>query len=182
LVSLGLYPDKPIRLVGLVKDVRRSHDPHRSRRVAKDDRERAGQGDRLEAGQRDHRIDRIVNSPKLERTLANIEKATGDIDRLVNRVDSQVEPLSADARRTMEEARVTLGEANKALASARGALAQAEKTSPSMKGSRAGRIQPAGDPFVGAGCLDESRKAIVECRGSPPRALLGYEVGTTLKR
>ncbi|HLN91692.1 MAG TPA: MlaD family protein [Patescibacteria group bacterium] len=184
LVSLGLYPDKPIRLVGLVKDVPEiptiptGLDELQKTIENVPVKAIAAKLDNVITG-----IDRIVNSPKLERTLANIEKATGDIDRLVNRVDSQVEPLSADARRTMEEARVTLGEANKALASARGALAQAEKALAFNEGVPGQVATSLLETLSSArGALDESRKALVEVQGLTSQSpYLGYEVGTTLE-
>ena len=119
-------------------------------------------------------IDRFVNSPELQRTVVNLEKATGDIDRLVKRVDSQVEPLS-DVRRTLEEA-------NKTLASAQGAIAQAEKTLAFKEGVPGQVAENLRDPHFRPGALDESRKALVEVQGlTSQSAYLGYEAGSTLE-
>jgi len=177
LVSLGLHPDKPIRLVGLVKDVPEiptiptGLDELQKTIENVPVKEIAAKLDNVVTG-----IDRIVNSPGLKRTLANIEKATGDIDRLVNRVDSQVEPLSADVRRTLEEA-------NKTLASAQGTLAQAEKTLAFKEGVPGQVATSLLETLSSArSSLDESRKALVEVQGlTSQSAYLGYEVGTTLE-
>src|SRR5512146_889585 len=96
-VSLAFYPDKPTRLVGLIKDVPEIPTvPTTVEEMQKTIenlpvKEIARKLDNVITG-----IDRIVNSPEMQRTIANIEKATGNIDRLSKRVDSQVEPLSAD--------------------------------------------------------------------------------------
>lgn len=183
-VSLGLYPDKPIRLVGLVKDVPEIPTiPTTLEEMQKTIenvpiKEIARKLDNVITG-----IDRIVNSPELQRTFANMEKATGNVDRLVKRVDSQVEPLSADIRRTLEEVQGTLGEANRALASARGTLAQAEKTLTFREGMTGQVAESLLATLSSAqSSLDESRKALVEVQGlTSQSAYLGYEIGSTLE-
>ena len=183
-VSLGLYPDKPIRLVGLVKDVPEIPTiPTTLEEMQKTIenvpiKEIARKLDNVITG-----IDRIVNSPEMQRTIANMGKTTGNIDRLVKRVESQVEPLSADARRTLEEVRGTLDEANKTLASAKGALAQAEKTLAAKEGVPGQVAESLLATLSSArGSLEESRKALVEVQGlTSQSAYLGYEVGTTLE-
>ena len=183
-VSLGLYPDKPIRLVGLVKDVPEIPTIPTSLEELQKTIENvpikviAAKLDNVVTG-----IDRIVNSPELQRTVASIEKTTLSIDRLVKRVDSQVEPLSSDARRTLEEVRGTLGEANKTLASAQGALAQAEKTLAAEEGVPGQVAESLLATLSSArSSLEESRKALVEVQGLTSQSTyLGYEVGTTLE-
>jgi paraquat-inducible protein B len=176
-VNLGFYPDKPIRLVGLVKDVPEIPTiPTALEELQKTIenvpiKEIAGKLDNVITG-----IDRIVNSPELQRTFANMEKATGNIERLVKRVDSQVEPLSADVRRTLEEA-------NKTLVSARGTLAQAEKTLAFNEGVPGQAVESLLATLASArSSLEESRKALVEAQGlTSQSAYLGYEVGSTLE-
>ncbi len=183
-VNLGFYPDKPDRLVGLVKDVPEIPTvPTALEELQKTIenvpiKEIAGKLDNVITG-----IDRIVHSPELQRTFANLERATGSIDRLAKRVDSQVEPLSADARRTLGEVRGTLDEANKTLASAQGALAQAEKTLAAKEGVPGQVAESLLATLSSArSSLEESRKALVEVQGlTSQSAYLGYEVGTTLE-
>jgi len=176
-IGLDLYPDKPVRLVGMIKDVPEIPTiPPTLEEISKTVgtlplKEIAGKLDNVLTG-----IARLVNSPELQRTVANMEKATGDIDRLVKRVDSQVEPLSADVRRTLEEA-------NKTLASAQGALAQAEKTL-AFKEGVPGQVAESLLATLSSvrSSLDESRKALVEVQGlTSQSAYLGYEAGSTLE-
>jgi len=176
-IGLDLYPDKPVRLVGMIKDVPEIPTiPPTLEEISKTVgnlplKEIAGKLDNVLTG-----IARLVNSPELQRTVANMEKATGDIDRLVKRVDSQVEPLSADVRRTLEEA-------NKTLASAQGALAQAEKTL-AFKEGVPGQVAEGLLATLSSvrSSLDESRKALVEVQGlTSQSAYLGYEAGSTLE-
>jgi len=183
-ISLGFYPDKPIRLVGLVKDVPEIPTvPTTLEEMQKTVenlplKEIAGKLDNVMTG-----LDRIVNSPELQRTFANLERTSGSIDRLAKRVDSQVEPLSADVRQTLEVARGTLGEANRALASARGALAQAEKTLAFNDGVP-GRVADSLLATLSSvrNSLEESRKALVEVQALASQSVsLGYEAGSTLE-
>jgi len=183
-VSLGLYPDKPIRLVGLVKDVPEIPTiPTTLEEMQKTIenvpiKEIARKLDNVITG-----IDRIVNSPELQRTFTGMEKTTLSIERLVNHVDSQVEPLSIDVRRTLVEVQGTLGETNRVLASARGTLAQAEKTLAFREGV-AGQVAESLLMTLASArsSLDESRKALLEAQGlTSQSAYLGYEVGSTLE-
>jgi len=177
LVSLGLYPDKPIRLVGLVKDVPEIPTvPTALEEMQKTIenvpiREIAAKLDNVMIG-----IDRIVNSRELQRTFANMEKASGNIDRLAKRLDSQVEPLSADVRRTLEEVQGTL-------AFARETLAQAEKSLAFKEGVPGQVAESVLMTLASArSSLDESHKALVEAQGlTSQSAYLGYEVGSTLE-
>jgi paraquat-inducible protein B len=183
-INLGFYPDKPVRLVGLVKDVPEIPTvPTTLEELQKTVeslplKEIAGKLDNVVTG-----IDRIVNSPELQRTLANLERTSGSIDRLAKRVDSHVEPLSADVRQTLEIARGTLGEANKTLASARGALEQAEKTLSFTEGVP----RQVADSLLATlsstrSSLEESRKALLEVQGLASQSTqLEYEAGSTLK-
>jgi paraquat-inducible protein B len=176
-IGLDLYPDKPVRLVGMIKDVPEIPTiPPTLEEISKTIGELPVKQivwklDNVITG-----IGRLVNSPELQRTVVNLEKATGDIDRLVKRVDSQVEPLSADVRRTLEEA-------NKTLASAQGALAQAEKTL-AFKEGVPGQVAESLLATLSSvrSSLDESRKALVEVQGlTSQSAYLGYEAGSTLE-
>lgn len=183
-INLGLYPDKPVRLVGLVKDVPEIPTvPTTFEEMQKTVeglplKQIVGRLDNVVTG-----IDRIVNSPELQRTLANLERTSGSIDRLAKRVDTLVEPLSADVRQTLEVARGTLGEANQALASARGALARAEKTlafNEGVPGQVADSLLATLSTVQSS--LEESRKALVEVQGlTSQSANLGYQVGSTLE-
>lgn len=176
-ISLGFYPDKPIRLVGLIRDVPEIPTvPTAMEELQKTlenvpIREIAAKLDNVITG-----IDRIVNSPELNRAIANLERTTADISRLVKHVESQVEPLSADVHRTLDEA-------NKALVSARGALSQAEKTlafQEGVPGQVAERLLLTLDAARTA--LDESRKTLVEVQGlTSQSAFLGYEISSTLE-
>ena len=176
-VGLDLYPDKPVRLVGMIKDVPEIPTiPPTLEELEKTIGELPVKQivwklDNVITG-----IGRLVNSPELQRTVVNLEKATGDIDRLVKRVDSQVEPLSADVRRTLEEA-------NKTLASAQGALAQAEKTLAFKEGVPGQVAENLLATLTSArSALDESRKAFVAVQDlASQSAYLGYEAGSTLE-
>jgi len=176
-IGLGLYPDKPVRLVGMIKDVPEIPTiPPTLEELEKTIGELPVKQivwklDNVITG-----IDRLVNSPELQRTVVNLEKATGDIDRLVKRVDSQVEPLSADVRRTLEEA-------NKTLASAQGALAQVEKTLAFKEGVPGQVAENLLATLTSArSALDESRKAFVVVQDlASQSAYLGYEAGSTLE-
>jgi paraquat-inducible protein B len=176
-IGLGLYPDKPVRLVGMIKDVPEIPTiPPTLEELEKTIGELPVKQivwklDNVMAG-----VDRIVNSPELKRTVVNLEKATGDIDRLVKRVDSEVGPLSADIHRTLEVADNTL-------ASARGTLAQAEKTLAFNEGVPGQVAENLLATLTSARtALDESRKALVEVQGlTSQSAYLGYETGSTLE-
>ena len=176
-IGLDLYPDKPVRLVGMIKDVPEIPTiPPTLEELEKTIGELPVKQivwklDNVITG-----IDRLVNSPELQRTVVNLEKATGDIDRLVKRVDSQVEPLSADVRRTLEEA-------NKTLASAQGALAQAEKTLAFKEGVPGQVAENLLATLTSArSALDESRKTFVAVQDlASQSAYLGYEAGSTLE-
>jgi paraquat-inducible protein B len=183
-ISLGFYPDKPYRMIGVVMDVPEIPTvPTPLEELQKTVeslplKEIAGKLDNVVAG-----IDRIVNSPEMQRTVVNLERATRSVDRLVTRADNQVEPLAAEFRRTMEEARVTLGEANKALAAAQGALAQAEKTLAFREGVPGQIAESLLATLASArSALDESKKALVEMQGLTSQSVyLGYEAGTALE-
>lgn len=176
-IGLDLYPDKPVRLVGMIKDVPEIPTiPPTLEELEKTIGELPVKQivwklDNVITG-----IGRLVNSPELQRTVVNLEKATGDIDRLVKRVDSQVEPLSADVRRTLEEA-------NKTLASAQGALAQVEKTLVFKEGVPGQVAENLLATLASArSALDESRKAFVAVQDlASQSAYLGYEAGSTLE-
>ena len=177
-IGLGLYPDKPVRLVGMIKDVPEIPTiPPTLEEFSKTIGELPVKQivwklDNVITG-----IDRLVNSPELQRTVVNLEKATGDIDRLVKRVDSQVEPLSSDVRRTLEEA-------NKTLASAQGALAQTEKTLAFKEGVPGQIAENLLATLTSArSALDESRKALVAVQDlTSQSAYLGYEADSTLEQ
>lgn len=177
-IGLGLYPDKPVRLVGMIKDVPEIPTiPLTLEELEKTIGELPVKQivwklDNVITG-----IDRLVNSPELQRTVVNLEKATGDIDRLVKRVDSQVEPLSSDVRRTLEEA-------NKTLASAQGALAQTEKTLAFKEGVPGQIAENLLATLTSArSALDESRKALVAVQDfTSQSAYLGYEADSTLEQ
>lgn len=177
-IGLGLYPDKPVRLVGMIKDVPEIPTiPLTLEELEKTIGELPVKQivwklDNVITG-----IDRLVNSPELQRTVVNLEKATGDIDRLVKRVDSQVEPLSSDVRRTLEEA-------NKTLASAQGALAQTEKTLAFKEGVPGQIAENLLATLTSARiALDESRKALVAVQDfTSQSAYLGYEADSTLEQ
>lgn len=177
-IGLGLYPDKPVRLVGMIKDVPEIPTiPPTLEELEKTIGELPVKQivwklDNVITG-----IDRLVNSPELQRTVVNLEKATGDIDRLVKRVDSQVEPLSSDVRRTLEEA-------NKTLASAQGALAQTEKTLAFKEGVPGQIAENLLATLTSArSALDESRKALVAVQDfTSQSAYLGYEADSTLEQ
>lgn len=177
-IGLGLYPDKPVRLVGMIKDVPEIPTiPPTLEELEKTIGELPVKQiveklDNVITG-----IDRLVNSPELQRTVVNLEKATGDIDRLVKRVDSQVEPLSSDVRRTLEEA-------NKTLASAQGALAQTEKTLAFKEGVPGQIAENLLATLTSARiALDESRKALVAVQDfTSQSAYLGYEADSTLEQ
>ncbi|NJD62217.1 MAG: MCE family protein [Deltaproteobacteria bacterium] len=183
-INLGFYPDKPIRLVGMVKDVpeiptvRTTLEEMQKTVENLPLKEIAAKLDNVMTG-----LDRIVNSPELHRTFTNMERASGSIDRLAKSVDTQVEPLAADVRLTLEVARGTLGEANLALASARGALAQAEKTlafNEGVPGQVADNLLATLSAVQTS--LEESRKALVEVQGLASQSVhLGYEAGATLE-
>ena len=176
-IGLGLYPDKPVRLVGMIKDVPEiptippTLDELEKTIGELPVKQIVWKLDNVMTG-----IDRIVNSPEMQRTVVNLEKATGDIDRLVKRVDSQVEPLSSDVRRTLEEA-------NKTLASAQGTLAQTEKTLAFKEGVPGQVAENLLATLTSARiALDESRKALVAVQDfTSQSAYLGYEAGSTLE-
>jgi paraquat-inducible protein B len=176
-IDLDFHPDKPYRLVGVVTDVPEIPTiPTAMEELQKTVekipvKEIAAKLDNVITG-----IDRIVNSPELNRTVVNLEKVTRDIDRLVTHVDNQVEPLAADVRGTLEEA-------NRTLASARGALAQAEKTLAFREGVP-GQVAESLLATLSSvrSSLDESRKALVEVQGLTSQSIsLGYEAGSTLE-
>lgn len=177
-IGLGLYPDKPVRLVGMIKDVPEIPTiPLTLEELEKTIGELPVKQIVLKLDNVITGIDRLVNSPELQRTVVNLEKATGDIDRLVKRVDSQVEPLSSDVRRTLEEA-------NKTLASAQGALAQTEKTMAFKEGVPGQIAENLLATLTSArSALDESRKALVAVQDfTSQSAYLGYEADSTLEQ
>jgi paraquat-inducible protein B len=183
-IELGLHPEKPVKLVGAIKDVPEiptiSTTMEELQKTVENIpvKEIAAKLDNVITG-----IDRLVNSREMQQTVANLEKTTRDIDILVRHVDNQVMPLSSDVRSTLDAAKVTLGEANKALASAKAALDQAEKTlafKEGVPGQMAEKLMATLDSARSA--LDESKKALVEVQDlTSQSAYIGYEVGSALE-
>jgi paraquat-inducible protein B len=177
-IGLDIHPEKPVRLVGIIKDVPEIPTiPPTLEELSKKVenlplKEIAGKLDNVMTG-----IDRIVNSRELRQTVVNLEKVTADIDILVKRVDGQVEPISADVRRMVEEA-------NKTLASAQGALAQTEKTLAFKEGVPGQVADTLLATLASArSALDESRKALVAVQDlTSQSAYLGYEADSTLEQ
>jgi paraquat-inducible protein B len=176
-ISLGLHPDKPYRMLGVVLDVPEIPTvptPLEELQKTVEDlplKEIVVKLDNVVTG-----IDRIVNSPEMQRTVVNMEKATRSIDRLATRLDNQVEPLAADVRGTLDEA-------NRTLASARGALAQAEKTLSFQEGVPGHVADNIIATLASARVsLEESRKALVAVQALAAHSVsLGYEAGSTLE-
>jgi paraquat-inducible protein B len=169
-IELGLHPEKPVKLVGVVTDVPEIPTISTTMEELQKTIENIpiknifAKLDNVMTG-----IDRIVNSPEMKQTVVNLEKATRDIDRLVNHVDNQVGPISADMRNT--------------LASTQGALDQAEKTLAFQEGVSGEIATSLLETLTSArGALDESRKALVEVQDlTAQSAYLGYVTGNTLE-
>jgi len=161
MIGLGFFPDKPVRLVGLIKDVPEIPTVPTT----------------LEE------LEKTFQKLPLKEIAGKLDNVLVGVDRLVNRLDSQVDPVASDLRDTMKAVRNSLGEADRTLASARGALAQAEKTlafNEGVPGEVAAGILKSLAAATSA--LEESRKVLVQAEDATRQgAYIGYEVGKTLE-
>jgi paraquat-inducible protein B len=158
-VSLAFHPDKPVRLVGLIKEV----------------------PEIPTVPSQQEELEKTVK--QLPQIAGKLDNVLGGIDRLVANLDAKVEPIASDVKKTMETVRQTLGEADKTMASARGALAQAEKTLAFEEGIPGEVASSLLETLATArGSLEESRRALLEAQGlAKQSAYLGYQIGKTLE-
>lgn len=161
MVSLGFHPDKPVRLVGLIKDV-----PEIPTVPSKFEE-----------------LEKTVEELPLKQLAGKLDNVLDGIDRLVTRLDSNLEPVVTDARETLESVRHALGEADKTMASARELFAQAEKTLAFEEGVPGEVASSLLETLATArSALEESRSALAEAKGlAGHSAYLGYEIGRTLE-
>jgi paraquat-inducible protein B len=104
-VSLGLYPDRPVRLVGsdqnypeiptipsTVQEITKRIEQLPLEEIAKNIAA-AAEG-----------INRIVNSPEMTKTIQSVSQAAEGAKGLIKNLNNQVQPLSSDVHQTLGEA------------------------------------------------------------------------------
>jgi paraquat-inducible protein B len=73
-------------------------------------------------------VDKLVNSPLLNESLASLRDTLTELESLVDKADAAFGPLASEANDTLQDTRVALKNINAAVDDAGAALRQAEKT------------------------------------------------------
>ena len=110
-VSLGFYPDRPVRLVGAdqkypeiptipttVQEITKRIEQLPLEEIIKNIAT-AVEG-----------INRVVNSPEITKTIQSVSRAAEEAKGLIRNLNSQVQPLSSDVQQTLREAQKLLRE------------------------------------------------------------------------
>lgn len=129
IVSLDIYPDKPIKLAGL--DKRYPEIPT----IPTTTQEIMKKLEALPLNQIAERLngtlagmEKIANSPEIIESLVSLNRTLKNTDRLVLNLDGRIGPLVADLRSTLEGARWTLANIEKSFSMTEGVPAQLGET------------------------------------------------------
>jgi|SRR5208283_1589837 len=172
IVNLDLYPNKPIRLLGLEKDypeiptIRNTGLEELTKKIEELPlMEITTNLNSALVG-----INKFVNSPDLQASAGSLNQMLKDTDVLVKKLAAQVAPVASSIMGTSD--------------AARSAFVQAEKTltfSEGVPGQIAASIKETLSSAQGT--LNEIRKAVENINGiAVQNANLGYEIGTTLEQ
>jgi paraquat-inducible protein B len=170
-IGLDFYPDKPIRLLGLVKKYPEIPTvPTTMEELAKTIqklplKEITEKLDRIMGG-----LDEIVNSPELKGSIASANQLLKDLDAVARDMDARLEPLATSLTKTSEAARGTLVQAEKTLKMNEGVPGEiASDMKETLKASRS--------------TLEEAQKTMAGFKQiADQNANLGYDMSRTLEQ
>jgi paraquat-inducible protein B len=115
-IGVDFYPEKPVRLLGLVKKYPEIPTIPTSMQELTKTLENLPLKDITEKlASAMEGINKIVNSPEINESLSSANKLFKDIDTLARNIDSRLGPLTASLTNTSEAARGTLVQAEKTL-------------------------------------------------------------------
>ena len=124
-IQLDFHPDKPIKLVGGDSQYPEIPTiPSKMEEITKTIEELPFKELINKAKNTVEGIDRLVNSPELQNSIANLDKALKSINRLVNTIDGEVGPLASGIQGALKEASATLEQAGKTLEEAEDEISQ----------------------------------------------------------
>lgn len=171
MVNVDLYPDKPIRLVGIEKkypevptipqslaELEKSIEQLQLKEI----------GEHLNSSLAG--IDKIVNSPELTGSIRAAHEALKNADKLVKDVDAELKPLASDIHNVSVSAVAALDQAKKTLALNEGVPGQmAASVDETLKVLRE--------------TLEETKKAVADvAKVAAANPNLGYEMSRTLEQ
>ena len=108
-IQLDFHPDKPITLVGGDSQYPEIPTiPSTMEELAKTIEELPFKDLINKARNTVEGIERLVNSPELQNSIANLDKALQSLNRLLNKVDGEVGPLASNVKDTLAITRSTL--------------------------------------------------------------------------
>jgi paraquat-inducible protein B len=170
-IGLDFYPDKPMRLLGLVKKYPEIPTvPTTMQELAKTLQELplkeiTEKLDRIMGG-----LDKIVNSPELKGSIASANQLLKDLDAVARDMDARLEPLAASLTSTSDAARSTLVQAEKTLKMSEGVPGEiASDIKETLKASRS--------------TLEEAQKTMAGFKQiADQNANLGYDMSRTLEQ
>ena len=171
IINADLYPDKPIRLVGLEKEyIEIPTIPQAMEELAKSIetlplKEIGEHLNNALAG-----IDRIANSPELSGSVSAAHEALRSANTLVKNVDAELKPLASDIHNVSASAVAALDQAKKTLALNEGVPGQmAASVDETLKVLRE--------------TLEETKRAVAEVgKVAAQNPNLGYELHKTLEQ
>ena len=124
-IQFDFHPDKPIKLVGGDDQYREIPTiPSKMDEITKTIEEIPFKELVDKAMNTIEGIDQLVNSPELQNSIANLDKALKSINRLVNTIDGEVGPLASGIQGALKEASATLEQAGKTLEEAEDEISQ----------------------------------------------------------
>jgi paraquat-inducible protein B len=115
-IGVDFYPDKPIKLLGLVKkypEIPTIPTPMQELAKTLENLPLKEMTEKLNSTLEG--IDKIVNSPDLHGSIASANRMLKDIDALAKNIDAKLEPLATSLTSTSDAARGTLVQAEKTL-------------------------------------------------------------------
>ena len=128
-------------------------------------------------------IEKIVNSPDLQGSIASIKMALDAAEKLLVHIDKKVDPLIANIEDTSDAARGALVKASKTMDAATGAFVQAEKTlalEDGVPGELASNINETLSSASDA--LKEAKKTLAAYKGVVAEdSDITYELNTALR-
>ena len=116
-VALDFFPDKPIRLVGLDKQIPEIPTIPSTSEVLMETLEKIPIGEiannllKVTEG-----VERIVNSPEMKGSMKNLDVSLQQLAALIRDIDAEVKPLTANLKETSTAARDAFTQAQKTLA------------------------------------------------------------------
>lgn len=150
-VALDLYPDKPIKLVGIEKRYPEIPTIPSTTEALMATLEKVPVSEivdgllKLTKG-----VERVVNSPELDGSLKNLESSLKDLGSLVRNIDAEIKPLSSNIRDTSDVARGAFAQAEKTLALKEGVpgeIAEGVRETLAQAGTTLEKIRQSFDSF-----------------------------------